>query len=91
MPFIRVNEQPSGDVHHVNVANIISFSQRKGDKFTRLDLRDNLSLSVSDTPRQLRGYINKVEGLLEDRAELVVEGDAPPLPVRLPGIHHGGR
>lgn len=90
MPFIRVNEQPSGDVHHVNVANIISFSQRKGEKFTRVELRDNLLLVVTDTPRQIRGYINKAEGLLVDRAELV-EVDANALPVRLPGIQQEGR
>lgn len=87
MPFIRVNEHPGGDVHHVNIASIISFSQRKGDKFTKLELKDNISLSVTDTPRQLRGFINKAEGLLEDKVELVVSADTPVLPVRLPGIH----
>lgn len=90
MPFIRVNEHPTGSVHHINVANIISFTQRKGEKYTRVELRDNLLLVVTDTPRQIRGYINKAEGLLEDRPDLV-EVDANALPVRLPGIHQEGR
>lgn len=77
MPFIRVNEHPSGDVHHINIASIISFSQHKGDKFTKLELRDNISLGVTDTPRQLRGYINKAEGLLEDRQEYETTVGAP--------------
>lgn len=77
MPFIRLNlyvEQSSVDV---NINTIIAFEVRPGDKFTTVCLRDNLNYEVSDTPRSIRGYIKRAEGLLPEKVEVQHAGWEP--------------
>lgn len=80
MPFIRVNEFQTETVHDVNVANIISFSVKKGSKFTTMELVDNITINIVDDPRQLRGYIKKAEGTLPEKAEPNEEVGGIPFP-----------
>lgn len=72
MPFIRIN-RIDGKSIDVNTSKIIQFYELGGN--TRIDLSDNLSHDVKDSPRQLRTFIKKAEGLLEPmKEEISVEG-----------------
>lgn len=88
MPLIRINTA-AGDTISVNTQHIIQFYELGGN--TRIDLRDNISHEIKDSPRQLRGYINKAEGLLNDRVEFSGNVDQDLLPVKLPGIQQDQR
>lgn len=67
MPFIRLNRHIEQTPVDVNINTILTFEVKRGDKFTTVYLRDNLNLEVSDTPRSIRGYIKRAEGLLPDK------------------------
>ena len=53
----------------MNITSIINFGVKPGNKHTTVELRDNITLSVSDTPRSIRGYIKRAEGLLPEKEE----------------------
>lgn len=76
MPFIRLNSFNQASVIDVNVRTILTFSALPGDKYTTVCLRDNLNLQVTDTPRSIRGYIKKAEGLLPEKEEAPKEANA---------------
>ena len=69
MPFIRLNSAHDKSVVDVNISTIISFSVKPGNVHTTVELRDNLTMLVSDTPRSIRGYIKRAEGLLPEKEE----------------------
>lgn len=81
MPFIRVTRTRDDVVMDININRIESFSQEKGNKFTTLCLQGESVYHVNDTPRSIRGYIKKAEGLLPEKEEIA---DAPAFEPELP-------
>lgn len=70
MTYIRVVDHETKLKVDLNTAHIVAFAPAD-DSGTLISLVNGVSYHVSDTPRSVRGYVRKAQGLGTEVAQLV--------------------
>lgn len=69
MSFIRVTDNESGEKIDLNSNHIVAFRGMGDGQGSEISLIGGNFHSVKDSPRSLRGYIKKAQGMLPEPHE----------------------